>query len=120
MRATLTKEFRFEASHRLKNHDGKCAKPHGHSYRAIIEVEGDIKATDGTPQEGMVMDFATIKDDWKQVEPKLDHCDLNTTIGPEVGPTTAENIANWILDNFFYASAVTLYETATSSATVRR
>lgn len=123
MRATLTKEFRFEAAHVLPNHDGKCARPHGHSYRVVVELEGEVQAAGSGPEEGMVTDFSKVKEAWKQIEPLLDHQNLNETIGPDVGPTTAENIAGWILralGHWLYGvTAVTVYETASSSVTVR-
>lgn len=123
MIATLTKEFKFEAAHVLANHDGKCARLHGHSYRVVVHIKGEVKPTDGSPEEGMVMDFSKVKEAWKQIEPLLDHRNLNETIGSDVGPTTAENIAGWILRSLGHwlgdvLTAVTVYETASSSVTV--
>jgi 6-pyruvoyltetrahydropterin/6-carboxytetrahydropterin synthase len=118
--ASINKEFRFEAAHRLHNHGGKCAHLHGHSYRVIVTVTGLIKPADGAPDEGMVMDFSDVKEQWGLIEGFLDHRDLNKTIGPDIGPTTAENIAVWILARMRCASAITVYETATSSVTVDR
>lgn len=43
------KEFRFEAAHRLPRHDGKCRRPHGHSYVLWVEVEGEAKMYDVRP-----------------------------------------------------------------------
>jgi len=119
MNATLIKEFTFEAAHRLVNHNGKCARPHGHSYRVIAEIEGPIKPADGTPDEGMVLDFEHVK----AIRDMLDHQDLNEVIGEETGPTTAENIALWIAAEIVaergeLTAVVTVWETATSSATV--
>lgn len=123
MQATLTKEFKFEAAHQLHNHNGKCRKLHGHSYRVVVEVQGEVRDADGGPDEGMVIDFGHIKDVWRDFEPLLDHRDLNETLGEQVGPTTAENIAGWLLEEFKaripVVSAVTVFETASSSATVR-
>ena len=120
MQAVITKEFSFAAAHQLLNHDGLCRNRHGHNYRVIVEVSGEIKGTDGKPDEGMVQDFGVVKARWKEIEPLLDHRDLNESIGTVIGPTTAENIAVWILSQFDAASAVTVFETATSSAMVRR
>jgi 6-pyruvoyltetrahydropterin/6-carboxytetrahydropterin synthase len=50
----ITKEFRFEAAHRLMNHPGACANLHGHSYKMEITVEGPIHS------DGMVMDFGSL------------------------------------------------------------
>ena len=44
MNARVYKEFGFEAAHRLPNvpADHKCARLHGHSFRARITVEGRV------------------------------------------------------------------------------
>jgi 6-pyruvoyltetrahydropterin/6-carboxytetrahydropterin synthase len=131
MFAELTKQFKFEAAHCLPNHDGKCRGVHGHSYVVVVTLDGIVKPADGSPDEGMVIDFACVKEAWQKIEPMLDHQDLNLTIGPVIGPTTAENIAGWILNQMeaeilpglepgrdTYIKSVTVFETATSSATV--
>lgn len=97
MRATICKTFTFSSAHQLPNHDGKCATRHGHNYRAEILIHGAVRSHDGTSAEGMVCDFSAVKRVWRErCELLLDHVDLNETIGPEVGVTTAENIAAWI------------------------
>lgn len=59
MTTTLTKEFRFEAAHRLGlGYQGKCSNVHGHSWVGRITV--------GRPDEqldrfGMLVDFSEIK-----------------------------------------------------------
>lgn len=124
MWATLTKEFKFEAAHQLLNHRGKCSRPHGHSYRVVVEVAGPVNPANGRSDEGMVVDFDRLKDVWLGIESDLDHRDLNETLGPHIGPTTAENIAGWLLERFrediAAVNGVTVYETRSSSATVRR
>ena len=120
MKATISKTFRFEASHQLINHDGKCSNPHGHSYEVSVAVEGPVSAQKGDPKEGMVVDFSDIKDVWDEhLKPTLDHQDLNQHF---LFPTTAENIAAWVCVVFARhgvpITSVTVYETATSSATV--
>jgi hypothetical protein len=51
----IFKEFRVEAAHRLPNvpEGHKCARLHGHSFRARVRVRGDVD-----PHTGWVMDFA--------------------------------------------------------------
>jgi len=123
MYATLTKEFKFEAAHQLLNHQGKCRNLHGHSYKVVVELVGEVQGQTGMSDEGMVVDFDEVKAVWNTLEPLLDHRNLNETLGPHIGPTTAENIAGWLLaafvENLPQTTAVTVYETATSSATVR-
>lgn len=117
MSFTLKKRATFEASHQLPNHDGKCARLHGHSWRVEIEVAGDVLQNDG-PKAGMLVDFADIARPLKQlVEESLDHWHLNESTG--LPNPTSEVLAQWI----FYKLrpqipglvAVTVDETCTSS-----
>lgn len=90
----LSKEFTFEASHQLPHHDGKCARLHGHSWRGMVYVSGDILHSDGAKQ-GMVMDYADIKKHLKPlVENHLDHYHLNDSLKLET--PTSEAVAQWI------------------------
>lgn len=75
----ITKRFTFEAGHRLSNHDGKCRRPHGHSYKLEITLDGDIDLRP-IASGGMVVDFGRLSDLVKQlvVEP-LDHRFLLST-----------------------------------------
>lgn len=90
----LEKRFKFEASHQLPNHDGKCARLHGHSWQGALSVEGDKLHEDG-PKAGMVIDFGDISKVINPlVEQFLDHHHLNETTGLE--NPTSEEIARWI------------------------
>lgn len=120
MEATITKVFRFEAAHQLPNHDGKCRNPHGHSYKVAVRVTGPINHHKGHPKEGMVIDFADIKDIWDaKLKPKLDHRNLNEVFN---FTTTAENLSIWIAkqlkENGIPIQEVEVWETETSSAKV--
>lgn len=53
---SLTREFRFEAAHRLTNHPGICRNLHGHSFLATVEISGRV-----VPETGMVLDYADLK-----------------------------------------------------------
>lgn len=118
---TLRKRFRFEASHRLPHHDGKCARLHGHSWNGWVEVQSDMLVASG-PERGMVMDFYRIGDPLKAlVEAHLDHYHLNESTGLE--NPTSEGIARWMFDWLFAAgvpvTAVCIEETCTSSCEYR-
>jgi 6-pyruvoyltetrahydropterin/6-carboxytetrahydropterin synthase len=63
----IAKEFRWEMGHRLPEHFGKCKNIHGHSYRMIVELEGEVD------KSGMVMDYYDIKKIVDPVVEKLDH-----------------------------------------------
>ena len=61
----LTKKFRFEAAHNLTSYHGQCEKLHGHSY--VLEI-----SVIGTPdKEGMVIDFAQLKQVVKDLYQKI-------------------------------------------------
>lgn len=69
---TIEKEFRFEASHVLPKHPGKCARLHGHSWVLRVAVKGLID-----PDSGFVLDYAELKKLVNEhVVNKLDHTHL--------------------------------------------
>lgn len=91
----LVKVFEMECAHQLPNHDGKCRRLHGHSYKVEIAVDGAAKGDTGEPDEGMVVDFAVISAAFKERVFKVcDHQYLNEVLPIPV--TTAEWIASWI------------------------
>jgi queuosine biosynthesis protein QueD len=87
----LFREFTFESARKLtrlpENH--KCSRVHGHTFRVIIHVAGDIDA-----DTGWLMDFSELDSKINQIREQLDHGFLNDIPGLE-NPTT-ENIARWI------------------------
>ena len=46
----------FDSGHRLLDYEGKCALPHGHTYRAEIFLRGDA-----LNELGLVFDFTELK-----------------------------------------------------------
>jgi len=93
---TLKKEFKFEAAHMLVGHDGKCARLHGHSWKARVVIQGETLATDG-PKSGMLIDFGDVKKMVDTlVERFLDHRYLNETLKEE--RPTSEFVARWLYD----------------------
>jgi 6-pyruvoyltetrahydropterin/6-carboxytetrahydropterin synthase len=104
----------FAAAHTLRDYPGQCRRMHGHNWK--LEVEVKAHALD---EQGLAMDFKTIKNSARELCAQLDHHYLND-IPPfdRINPT-AENLAA-----FFYqglsktlnnewarVSAVTLWET---------
>ena len=68
---SVTKEFRFEAAHRLaRGYVGKCAHNHGHSWCCRVTLAGRLNAV------GMVRDFASLKPLREWVDENLDHATL--------------------------------------------
>jgi 6-pyruvoyltetrahydropterin/6-carboxytetrahydropterin synthase len=88
---TIFTELAFEAAHRLPNvaPDHKCARLHGHSFRAEVHVRGDLD-----PTLGWVMDFADVRAAAEPVRQALDHRYLNEIEGLE--NPTSEVLAAWI------------------------
>ena len=72
MKYVITKEFRFEAAHRLlKNYTGKCTNNHGHSWLVRLHLEGqDLDERD------MLIDFQEMKILKTWIDDKLDHATL--------------------------------------------
>lgn len=110
-RATIRKEFTFEASHVLPNHDGKCSRLHGHSYKIEVFCSGEIHDGEARPEkEGMVYDFGDLSSFVEHsILALLDHRHLNDFLpfeeGREYHPPSAENIARWIMDQMHLSSS---------------
>ena len=57
----ITRRLEFDAGHRIPNHNSLCKHLHGHRYAIEITLRGDIIATEGLSEQGMVMDFTDVK-----------------------------------------------------------
>jgi 6-pyruvoyltetrahydropterin/6-carboxytetrahydropterin synthase len=121
----VSKTFRFEAAHRLPEHDGKCVRMHGHSYRVQVVIAGNHLHRTG-PQTGMLEDFDAINVLVKPIVDAWDHRVLNELDlgGAAVNPT-AEALADWIRkevvrfwenDDESWLELVRVYETETCYA----
>lgn len=67
----VSREFRFEAAHRLPHHGGKCKHLHGHSYRVEVSVSSPINQ-----DTGISIDFGDLKPLGKWIDDNLDHATL--------------------------------------------
>lgn len=63
----IAKEFRWEMGHRLTFHEGLCINLHGHSYKMLVEVDGDLD------KNGMVIDYFDLKTVVGPIIDELDH-----------------------------------------------
>ncbi len=111
----ISKEFTFEAAHRLPHVPAghKCARLHGHSFRVEVVLRGPVDDT-----LGWIVDFAAIKDAWAPLHDLLDHHYLNEVDG--LDNPTSENLARFIAERIEvpHLYAITVRETCTSSCTV--
>lgn len=57
----ITRRLEFDAGHRIPNHASQCRHLHGHRYAIEITLSGDIIATEGLSEQGMVMDYSEVK-----------------------------------------------------------
>lgn len=120
----LKKRFRFESSHQLKNHDGKCARLHGHSWTGYFEVSGNELDTKG-PKENMLIDYGELGAIAKQIEAKYDHYHLNDVLKSDMPTSELVAAAIWQFIEFRIAeqknvrlSRVVINETCTSECVV--
>ena len=63
---------RFDSAHFLKGYSGKCSNIHGHRWKIAVEVFSETLCNDGQ-QRGMVVDFATVKKDLRELTDEFDH-----------------------------------------------
>ena len=114
----IFKEFTFEAAHRLPNlpAEHKCSRLHGHSFRIVIHVSGDLD-----DDKGWVMDFADVKAAFAPILDQLDHHYLNDIEGLE--NPTSEIIAKWVWERLHpylpQLSKIELHETCTAGCIYR-
>lgn len=87
-RMKVEKDVRFESAHLLPYYDGPCRNLHGHSYRLVIVVEGEVD-----PKSGIIVDFYDLQKAVKaEVLDQLDHKYLNDFMENP----TAEHIALYV------------------------
>jgi len=70
MEITLHTEGWFDASHHLKNYEGKCNNQHGHTYKIEVWTKG---AEEQLQDNGILWDFGYLK----QIIEKYDHRNLD-------------------------------------------
>jgi len=57
----LTRVFRFDMAHVLRNYPGKCKNIHGHTYQLEVTVKGIPCNEETSPKKGMLIDFSDFK-----------------------------------------------------------
>lgn len=116
--AVISRKFTFCAAHKLPGHP-KCGRWHGHNYVVEVRVRGPVRP------DGMVMDFADLKEAFRSIMDRYDHSCLNDF--PELSPPTAEKIALAVFHQMVanlkdywpvYVTGVSVWETADACASV--
>ncbi len=109
----------FSASHSLEGYDGPCSRLHGHNFEVEACVRGDSLGRDG-----MLVDFALLKDGLRKLCGELDHRHLDDLEFFSSRAPTAENIALFFFEGlskeFPGLEWVAVSETPGSTAVCRR
>jgi len=70
----ITKQIEIDMAHRVPNHKSKCRNLHGHRYKIEAAVDDKIITTKGSSDEGMVIDFADLKEIlMNEIDQQFDH-----------------------------------------------
>lgn len=133
----VSKEFHWEMAHRLPFHEGLCKNIHGHSYKLLISLYGELD------ENGMLVDFYDIDKVMKPIVTDFDHAfvagendtkviaflkemDFKHLVVPYT--TTSENLIRYIADRavplfreFVAVKAISirLYETIDAYAEIQ-
>jgi 6-pyruvoyltetrahydropterin/6-carboxytetrahydropterin synthase len=116
----LTVETSFSAAHQLRGYKGMCERLHGHNWKVQVTVTAErLNEID------IAIDFHELKRLTDEVITPLDHSILNEIFPFTEKNPSSESIAKWIYDSLkkkinsdtIHLSAVTVWESETSSAT---
>lgn len=124
----ITSESLFDAAHFLTNYEGKCKNIHGHRWRVVVTIKGELT-------NGMLVDFGDFKKDIKDLCDYFDHSFivekgsldkklfdlLNKQFVLRVVEfrTTAENFSKYIFEEMskkYSVKEVCVYETPNNCA----
>lgn len=124
----LTTEASFDAAHFLTNYEGKCKNIHGHRWKVVISIYGELN-------NGMLVDFGILKNDLKNLCDYFDHSFIveKNSLKKELYDmlkeqflirdvdfrTTAENFSKYFYDELskkYNVYEVLVYETPTNCA----
>ncbi len=124
----ITSESSFDAAHFLTNYEGKCKNIHGHRWRVVVTIKGELT-------NGMLVDFGDFKKDIKNLCDYFDHSFivekgsldnqlfdlLNKQFVLRVVEfrTTAENFSKYIFEEMskkYSVKEVCVYETPNNCA----
>lgn len=112
---TITKSFKFSASHQLKGlpEGHACGRLHGHNYEVILTLNAEL-----LDEVGFVYDYRALEWVKEYIKTTFDHRNIN-----DIYPwnPTSENLAFHFYLTFkeklYQLQAVTVKETDSTSAT---
>lgn len=61
LRIGCDRPIRISSGHRIRHHEGKCSRPHGHNYEICVEIRGTLT------EEGWIVDkgaVTSVVDEW--------------------------------------------------------
>jgi 6-pyruvoyltetrahydropterin/6-carboxytetrahydropterin synthase len=104
---TVFCEMTFDAAHSLPSlpEGHKCRGVHGHSYRVVVEVSGELN------EHGFVVDYGEIKEVLGEAIARVDHTNLNDMFDRPSTEILAEYFWQMVSAEIGGVSAVTVYET---------
>jgi 6-pyruvoyltetrahydropterin/6-carboxytetrahydropterin synthase len=107
----ITTEFHYDSAHRLPllPDTHKCSRLHGHTYRLLVTLDGDVG------MDGFVIDFSDVKAAVAPLIKQLDHQYLNDIID---NPTVEVQL-EWLWERIKLTglTELTLFEGLNNSAT---
>src|SRR5438105_352417 len=83
----------FEAAHRLRGNFGPATRRHGHTYRVELAVRGETLRADGT-----LCDIGLLAEALRQTVGTLNYQDLDSLPSFHGRNSTAETVANHVLE----------------------
>ena len=110
----------FSAAHRISEIGGKCEALHGHNFLVEVSV-----AAESLNEEGLLIDFRTVKQWTEEVLDQLDHTFLNDLEYFKTRNPSSEQIARYLYGRIderarqrkVHLSQVTVWESDNSCAT---
>ena len=122
-RVTISKDIVFSGAHAVAFTHGGSERRHGHNWRLRVTVSASELDT-----AGMVMDFAALKAEVKEILAPFEFRDLNETPPFDRVNPTAEQIASLVFERLqakignerLRVERVEVWETPRSSAAVER
>ena len=92
---TCTREFGFDAAHRLVGHEDKCSNVHGHRYRLIVTME----STNGLDSVGRILDFSKIKEVIGEfIDDNLDHVYIANSVDVLIDALGKYDMRTYLMD----------------------